>query len=382
MKKDIFFGLVLFFLMMWTVFAEPARDQKPEWKGTIKDESGVQIIKNPVEPIYGENILILDEELSIGEENGKGEYLFSEIRSPWASVAVDKQDRIYVLDVRERHVLVFDNSGKLLKTIGRRGQGPGEFQYAHQILISAQDEIIVEDPRMRRLTYFSLEGEYIKTVSLSNADIADINIDSAGNILGIAVIEEGDNPRYELKKFSPNFEYLGTLDTAPYKVETLAEGLNPWGYGSLRFCVLEDGRVLSGFSQKYELRLFSRDGDLIKTISKEYAPVKITQDEIEARTKRHVSIGGPPPKFVIPKYHLPFSSFLADDEGRIFVARSGMTKDRGQRHYDVFDPTGKCICRTSFGFLPQVWKNGKLYAIDENEEGYQFIKRFRVDWKF
>jgi hypothetical protein len=367
---------------MWVVFAEPARDQKPEWKGTIKEENGVQIIKNPVAPIYGENILILEEELSIGKGNGEGEYLFSEIRSPWATVAVDKQDRIYVLDVRERHVLVFDNTGKLLKTIGRRGQGPGEFQYPHKILISAQDEIIVEDPQMHRLTYFSLEGECLKTISLSKADVADIDIDSAGNILGIDMNQEGDNPRYELKKFSPKLEYLKTLDSAPHKIDNLAEGLNPWGYGSLKFCVLSGIRVLSGFSRMYELKLFSRDGDLIKTISKEYTPVKITKAEIEALKKGQVSIGGPPPRMIIPKYHLPFRSFLADDEGRIFVALWEMTKDRKKRYYDIFDPTGRYICRTAFGFFPQVWKDGKLYVVEEDEEGFQFVKRFRVDWEY
>ena len=367
--------------MMWAVFAEPARDQKPEWKGTIKMENGVQIIKNPVAPIYGENILILEEELSIGKEEGKGEYLFSEIRSP-RSIAVDKHNRIYILDVRECHILVFDETGKWLKTIGRRGQGPGEFQGPWQILISAQDEIIVEELMTRRLTKFSLEGEYKKTVSLNEIGIADIDIDSAGNILGIAIIEEGDNPRYELKKFSPNLEYLATLDTAPRKMATLAEGLNPWGYGSLKFCVFSDDQVLSGFSREYELKLFSRDGNLRKTMSKEYVPVKITQKEIDESTKRHVSIGGPPPKFIIPKYHLPFRSFMADDEGRIFVALWDMTKDGKKRCGDVFDPTGKCIGRTAFGFLPQVWRNGKLYAVEEDEEGFQFVKRYRVDWKY
>ncbi len=41
--------------------------QKAEWKGTIEEMDGVTIVKNPKEPMYGEDVFSLEEELSIGE---------------------------------------------------------------------------------------------------------------------------------------------------------------------------------------------------------------------------------------------------------------------------------------------------------------------------
>jgi hypothetical protein len=380
-EQNSILGTAFILLVTLSAFNELKDGQKAEWKGTIEVENGVQVIKNPAEPIFTNNALFLEEELTIGRAEGKEGYFFTEIRSPRSTIAVDKHDRIYVLDVRECRLNVFDKTGKFLKTIGRRGQGPGEFRGPYQLLISAQDEIIVEELITRQLTYFSLEGLYKKTVSLAEAGIADINIDSTGNIYGIDIILDEKNPRWELKKFDSNLTYLATLDSAPYKSPTQADGYNPFGYGSLCFCIIINDQIVSGFSQKYELKLFGPQGDLIKKITKDYIPVKITKEEIEARTKGHISLGGPALKPSIPKYHLPFRTLMSGDEGRIFVASWEMTKDRKQRYYDIYDPAGKCISRKSFKFMPQIWKNGKLYAIEEDEEGFPYVKRFKVTWK-
>ncbi len=43
-------------------------------------------------------------------------------------VEVDKDGNIYVIDTRSYRVQVFDSHGKYRITLGREGQGPGEFQ--------------------------------------------------------------------------------------------------------------------------------------------------------------------------------------------------------------------------------------------------------------
>jgi len=30
---------------------------------------------------------------------------------------------------------------------------------------------------------------------------------------------------------------------------------------------------------------------------------------------------------------------------------------------------------------PLVWKKSKLYSVEEDEEGYQYINRYKVTWK-
>jgi hypothetical protein len=44
-----------------------------------------------------------------------------------SGLAIDAHGRIYVTDLQEPRILVFSEHGRLLTTIGRKGQGPGEF---------------------------------------------------------------------------------------------------------------------------------------------------------------------------------------------------------------------------------------------------------------
>ena len=74
--------------------------EKTEWKGTIAEVDGVTVVKNPKEPMYAENVFVLEEELSIGEAEGNEEYMFSQIRD----IAVDEEERIYVLEIKESHI--------------------------------------------------------------------------------------------------------------------------------------------------------------------------------------------------------------------------------------------------------------------------------------
>jgi len=44
--------------------------QKTEWKGTIEEVNGIMVVKNPKEPVYSEDLCVVEEELSIGEAEG------------------------------------------------------------------------------------------------------------------------------------------------------------------------------------------------------------------------------------------------------------------------------------------------------------------------
>ena len=132
------------------------KQQKNEWKGIIEEERGVIIVKNPKKPIYSEEVFSIEEDLSIGVAEGPEEYMFSKIEN----IAVDEQERIYVLDSREKHIRVFDSDGVYVTTVGRKGQGPGELAGPRNLCITNQNQIMVPDATNLRITFFSLEGEF------------------------------------------------------------------------------------------------------------------------------------------------------------------------------------------------------------------------------
>jgi hypothetical protein len=81
-------------------------------------------------------------------------------------------------------------------------------------------------------------------------------------------------------------------------------------------------------------------------------------------------------------YHPAFSYLRTDDEGRIFVGTWEKPTSGDGFFYDVFDSEGKDIAQMPLNFTPQVIKNGKIYTIEEDEEGYQYVKRYRISWNY
>jgi len=346
--------------------------QKAEWGGKIEYENGVKVIKNPKEPMCGEDIFSLEEELSIGEAEGRKEYMFSQIRN----IAVDDEENIYVLDRKEFHIKVFDKGGEYLRAFSKKGQGPGELNRPHSILITPQNEIMVEDSRV--LHFFTLQGEFIKSLSAAKIQFfGRTSMDSQSSIYamtGTINMEKGIST-YELKKFDSNLNFLNTVASIPGpKAGKPFDPFMPLFFWK----IYENDTIIYGYQKNYELLVFNPEGKLIKKIVKKYTPLKITEEEKEESPGDSL----PPLKYALSDFHTAFYTFSLDDEARIVVQTWEKTEDRERYYYDVFDPEGKYIAKVSFKFRPQIWNKNKLYTIEEDEEGYQYVKRYKVTWKY
>jgi hypothetical protein len=366
MRNKIKVILTVIFLSAFIMLASCGK-QKAAWNGTIEEENGVTAVSNPKRPMYGQDVFSLEEELSIGGKEGREEYLFSRA----TGVAVDEEERIYVLDYKEAHIKVFARDGGYAKTIGKKGQGPGEIGRPRSVSITSRNEIMVPDSGNRRLAFFSLEGEFIKNISAAKMDLMTTKIDSEGNIIGIVTVEEEENPRYELKKFDSNLNPLCSLASSPLPN---VNSFNPF-MPVLRWDITNNNQVVCGYPKTYEIKIFDKEGNPIRKIIKEYDPVEITKEDIEQVEKLPPTI-----KLSIPKYHSAYQWLIADDENRIFVLTRERIADGEGYYYDIFDSNGRYIAKIPLKFRPQVWKKNKLYTIEEDTEGYQLVKRYKVKW--
>jgi hypothetical protein len=85
----------------------------------------------------------------IGSEGltGTGDSAFGMV----ADVALGEDGAVYVADPTQRRILVFDSVGRYQRSIGRTGQGPGEFLVPFRLLVR-DSLLVVFDVRLSRVS--------------------------------------------------------------------------------------------------------------------------------------------------------------------------------------------------------------------------------------
>jgi hypothetical protein len=368
------------------------QNQKTEWKGTVEEENGITVVKNPKEPMYGEDVFSLEDELSIGEAEGRDEYMFGYT----VSIAVNDNEDIYILDIQQKNIRVFDSNGKYIKTIGRPGQGPGELEMPTQIQIISQNELVAFDLRRRSLEYFSSGGQFLKRNPLIKVERPTrIIIDSNGDFICYIGIIEDQQPKVAMMKYNSNQEkefVITKFDPFSQSVDIFSQNKYTILRPNLVFDVTKENNIVWAISSEYELNIMNSKGEIIKKIVKDYVPVEITEDDKkEIIFNRYGTETVPSERnIVFPKYFYPINGvstngISTDEKGNIFVRTYEKSKDSSGYYYDVFDFEGYFITKVllkSAPELPIIWKKNKLYTIEEDKDGLQMVKRYKITWKY
>ena len=77
-------------------------------------------------------------------------------------IHVGPEGEIVVLEPQDQRVRIYDSAGTLAVTFGRRGEGPGEFQYIGPVFWVA-DTLVVWDVELARGTYLLTDGTLVRT---------------------------------------------------------------------------------------------------------------------------------------------------------------------------------------------------------------------------
>lgn len=72
-------------------------------------------------------------------------------------LTVDDQGRLYVIDAGDQLIYVFTSRGELIRKLGRRGGGPGEFTNGRSLVV-LRDSLWVIDTQNNRVTGIALGG--------------------------------------------------------------------------------------------------------------------------------------------------------------------------------------------------------------------------------
>lgn len=355
--------------------------QETAWNGTIETKDGATIVHNPKEPIYKEPVLKLTEDLEIKGSGEIEEQMFQSINT----MDVDEEGNMYILDEQAGNIKIFDSSGSFRKTIGRKGQGPGEFGMPISLFLTKQNQIIVNDMGQRKIQYFDKEGNYLKEFSIADKFLFfGPMVTSNGDLIVTYTIPQ-EKPVTVLQKLNPAFESILTFTSLPLDPPPALNIFVARSLSSLRWAVTYNDEIIWADMKnpEYKLRILDTDGKLKRIITREYDPISITTDDKDRLMEQ--TFGDNPAQdqwdVRFPECYPPFSGFSFDDFGRLFVKRYEKVKNEEGGLYDIFDSEGKYIARMRLKMNPMIWKKGHMYTIEDDEDGFKVVKRYKVNWE-
>lgn len=350
------------------------------WKVEVSVVDGVKTIRNPATPRYGTFTFDLAEDLVIGEEKDENLFLPGGV-----TIAVDAGGAIYACDYDNRRVQVYDREGRFVRTLGRVGQGPGEYSFPSAVYIDDSGDVLVDADRS--LVVFGPDGIFKKNVPIK-ALLLRKGLGPGGMIVGTtqpSLRTEG-GPKNTLVQLGPDGELRRTLAEFPAFGASPGQMLFHWYSGWIAYCRRDADALIYGFSLEAVIHVADREGREVLTFSKPEVSQKITAEE-EALTRKEgigAWFGRGDPKTAplgMPDHRPYYRSFLCDDRGRLFVVRFRpiTEKDAKGSEVDVFSKDGLYLYRMTWPFIPQVIKGGFLYEVRQDEEaGLTKIIRHKV----
>ncbi|MGH7695797.1 MAG: 6-bladed beta-propeller [Gemmatimonadaceae bacterium] len=144
-----------------------ANDSKDSASTTV-DSAGVRITTINASPsALDEWALAPATDLTLtGAETGDSAAFAYVGASRWLS-----DGRIVVVDAEARRLLLFDDKGRLVKTLGRRGAGPGEFRNVSSVTVLPGDSLLTFDRSLRRLTVWHPESGYVRGMPVGGTSL-------------------------------------------------------------------------------------------------------------------------------------------------------------------------------------------------------------------
>ncbi len=324
-------------------------------------DPAVPRVKNTAKPSGGVEKLTLTEIWRHGGEDDE-EVLFGLV----TDLAMGPDGNIYLLDAQMMDIKVFSPAGKLLRTIGRQGEGPGEFQGAQQIVFRPDGTVGVAQVFPGKLVGLKTDGTPAKDFEPGKSDPTKggffvlINAYSGGGNLILSGIDMNfdqatmtQKRHYFVRAYAPDgtqkAEFLNADRTWVFNDSfkfTEADNDFVWR----RLGVDSKGRVVAAPAPyEYALNVYKADGTLERVIERPYetwtrdARVKQRYQSImEAQAQQFPNRPTP----VIETQEPDIQDLRCADDGTIWVltSRAVYAPEAGVlAAWDVFSPTGEYV---------------------------------------
>jgi hypothetical protein len=370
----------------------------PGPEGAVRrDSSGIEIVEN-LRPLWddaahwhaGETPLLV-----LGEESAGHPPLESV-----AGVALLQDGGMVVVDGGNSRIHFFREDGTLARTVGRPGDGPGEYRVIEGLDVVGDSALVVWDFGLARLTYLSLEGELRATAPL------DPVVPALG-LVGVLPTEEVvlaqfwspqemqslDQPGLmrttaAVLRVAPGGQVLDTVAIVSGREFMLTPedgrmvmGTPPFGRAGSR--ALRSDELIEGDQETFSLSVISMDGTVRAVYRLPGVDLTLTAAEVEAWKESQIALAPPGreanvrgflEEAEIPPTRPAYDALLVDPRGWIW-AEDYSWDDSEATTWTVLDGVGRWLGRIPMpqGFRPVEILEDRAVGIHTDPMGVQRV---------
>lgn len=329
----------------------------------IRDSLGVLIVENGETKTLPEAFYISPVAMrDLGGDRGNPEHELDPT-GPFHS-AVRTSDGRFVV-VSNHDLKLYAPDGQYLRSIGRQGQGPGEFGQVRSVCVTAGDTIIAIHYSAPRVSVFDPQGEHVRTFAVDAGYVEGSDCFDDGSVLIHTNVRA--NPESTL---APESAAVLDLETALRRVASDGTDLGalgdfPGGTHNLYFQTIANtvpyGEALYvGDGRAPELFVYANDGTLTRIIRWSEAGTPVTPEMVDEQIRGTIPSNTPasevqerlargrrrPHPATVPVYF----QIMVDDARRIWV-QDHPANAEVPWPWTVFDPDGRALGRV---YLPEI----------------------------
>ena len=295
-----------------------------------------------------------------------------------------------------KRLLLFDSSGSFVRSIGRDGDGPGEFRAPFQLTVLPGDTLVVSERDWSyRRSWFAPDGRFVRSETLDRARAAGLiandftlgerlfvlpdqtlwrvirRYDPASVKLGVRYRQpEGfilQGPRPEAVR------QLGWFESLEYFHES--ERVARWAFFAPRTVATSGGQprhIFIGDAASFDIHVYDRSGTLVQLIRDDVPPTPITPRDVEWERWEVLDWAkesGQLPEWTQFADAMPiraskpaFEDMLVDRQGYLWVKEYSSYKPEPVR-YRIYDSAGARVGVASLPGRLRVFDIGHDYVL-------------------
>jgi hypothetical protein len=307
-------------------------------------------------------------------------------------------------------IRIYDAAGKHLRTVGRAGDGPGEFRAMETLDRSAGDTLYTYDYMLRRLSSIAPDGRFLGSKPLRAevegaflqpmARLADGSWASTAQVFSAEGETGVRRDSLTVLRLSPGFDSIadtiGRFAATEMYISRGGEGASRFvtfslvPFGLATRIAAGGGRIYVGNPERYLIQVYRPDGTLERSIRRPVEREPVGEADV-ARLRDH-ELAEADPRFKaqveakwanapVAQRKPAFARLTADSEGALWVERPRVLEaDTG--HADVFDAEGRLLGRIPLPGSFRITEIGTDYVLGvakAEDTGLEQVRLYRLD---